>query len=185
MRIKYVGENLAYHASRILLLISKCGRPQNSKEGVLPGVRGRTLLAKLDFFLRYPAYLRDAAIIEGIHLTNEDLGLVPDNELYATESRMVRYLYGPWDEIYYPALAYLIGKGLIVIHRERGTEIFRITPMGLETMRVLSNEPAFSNMIRRAHSVYRLFNKYTGTGLKTFIYTHFPEILNKELGEKI
>jgi hypothetical protein len=56
-------ENLAYHAGRLLLLISLCGKPRNMKSEILPGIEGRTLLAKLDFFLRYPSYLRRAGII--------------------------------------------------------------------------------------------------------------------------
>src|SRR5437588_2238107 len=112
-------ENLAYHASRLLLLISLCGKPRKPtvKSEKLPGIEGRTLLAKLDFFIRYPVYLKRAAKLLHTEISDEDLGLATDEEMHSVESHMVRYLYGPWDHIYYSALAYLIGKGLIVVEK--------------------------------------------------------------------
>src|SRR6266705_4853592 len=92
-------ENLAYHASRLLLLISLCGKPRNSSRRLdkLPGIEGRTLLAKLDFFLRYPGYLKLAAKILDVKVSNEEMGLATDEEVNSVESHMVRFLYGPWD----------------------------------------------------------------------------------------
>jgi hypothetical protein len=59
-------QELTYHAARILLLIAFCGRPARN-----PFIKGRTLLAKLDFFLRYPAYLDKAVKIKlGTSLEN-------------------------------------------------------------------------------------------------------------------
>ena len=43
-------------------------------------------------------------------------------EMETVESRMVRYRYGPWDHVYYPALAYLLGKRLIEIQKAPGAE---------------------------------------------------------------
>jgi len=178
-------ENLAYHAARLLLLIRFCGKPRTGRSASLPGIEGRTLLAKLDFFLRYPAYLKKAAEILGRDLSDEDLGLVPDDEIRSVESRMVRYLYGPWDHIYYPALAYLIGKELIIVEMKRGTEIFRLSPKGRDVATELAQKPAYEDIARRADAVYRLFNRYKGSGLKDFIYAHFPEVVNRELGTTI
>src|SRR4051812_43483899 len=105
MKLELPGENLAFHAARILILIAFCGKPRTSPKGVLPGIEGRTLLAKLDFFLRYPAYLRKAAQIRDAVVLGESVLRVAANEANSVESRMVRYLYGPWDHLYYPALA--------------------------------------------------------------------------------
>lgn len=177
------SENLAYHGARLLLVVAFCGRPRSGQN--LPGIEGRTLLAKLDFFIRYPGYLRRAAILLRRELTDEDLGLKQDYELRSVESRMVRYLYGPWDHIYYQALAYLIGKQLIVITIQGGTEIFRLTVLGKEVAEKLAQDPAYADLARRADSAYRLFNKYSGSGLKAFIYRNFPEVVNRRVGETI
>ncbi|GHO65728.1 hypothetical protein KSC_046200 [Ktedonobacter sp. SOSP1-52] len=187
MASKRTTESLVYHASRLLLLISLCGKPQSKKNVELPGVEGRTLLAKLDFFLRYPAYLRNAAQILGIEVSDEDLGLSFSEEENSVESHMVRYLYGPWDHNYYMALAYLIGKGLIEVEKSngRGTEIFKLTSTGAEIVGKLSKESAYEDLARRASTTYRLFKKYNGNKLKDFIYHNFPEVVNRKIGATI
>lgn len=185
MRSQQQTETLAYHAARLLLLISLCGKPRGRSAKVLPGVMGRTLLAKLDFFLRYPNYLRRAAQILGKQVTDEELGLVQDSEINSVESRMVRYRYGPWDHIYYPTLAYLIGKELIVVELDRGNEIFRLTPKGQSVATMIANDPGYTDIARRADATYRLFNAYSGTRLKDFIYQRFPEVVNRDLGSSI
>ncbi|MCI0561960.1 MAG: hypothetical protein MN733_26025 [Nitrososphaera sp.] len=185
MSFDQTKENLAYHAARLLLLISFCGKPRVKPSGKLPGIEGRTLLAKLDFFLRYPAYLRRAAKVLGKEVSDEALGLVPNEEEHSVESRMVRYLYGPWDDIYYPALAYLIGKELIIVEIGRTNETFRLTPKGRDVANKLSRGPVYESLARRAETAYHLFNKYTGNRLKDFIYIYFPEVVNRELGARI
>ncbi len=182
---KYTQETLSYHAARLLLLFRFCGKPRRSKFDVLPGIEGRTLLAKLDFFLRYPGYLKKASEILENKITDEDLGLVPDNELHTVESRMIRYLYGPWDNIYYPTIAYLIGKELIIIERQKGVETFRLTGKGFDLANDLSQNVAFHDLSIRADTIYHLFNAYSGSRLKAFIYTNFPEVVNRRLGELI
>ena len=179
------NENIAYHAARLLLLIQYCGKPRTRGSAKLPGIEGRTLLAKLDFFLRYPAYLRKAAKILKRSFSDENLGLVPDDEVRSVESRMVRYLYGPWDHIYYTTLAYLIGKELIVIEMKRGTEVFRLTSTGQDAAISLGQEPEYASLVQRADTTYRLFNKYSGSRLKDFIYAHFPEVVGRKLGALI
>ena len=185
MDIRRADETLAYHAARLLLLIRFCGKPRTGSPGALTGIEGRTLLAKLDFFLRYPAYLKRAAEILKKDLSNEDLGLIQDDEVHSVESRMVRYLYGPWDHVYYPALAYLIGKELVTTEVRGGTEVFRLTPMGWDVAGQLAQEPAYGDLARRADTAYRLFRQYKGSGLKGFIYDYFPEVVNRGLGAMI
>jgi hypothetical protein len=182
MGIRQTGETLAYHAARLLLLIRLCGKPRTGRSATLPGIEGRTLLAKLDFFLRYPAYLKKAAEILKKDLVDEELGLVPDNEVHSVESHMVRYLYGPWDHVYYPTLAYLIGKELVTVEMKGSTEVFRLTPTGRDVAGRLAQEQVYRDLAQRADTAYHLFNKYKGSGLKDFIYTYFPEVVNRELG---
>lgn len=185
--LKNRGENLAYHAARLLLLVAFCGKPRGKQAKSLPGIEGRTLLAKLDFFLRYPLYLKKAAVIEGraSELIDEDYGMQPEIEEFSVESRMVRYLYGPWDHIYYPALAYLIGKGLITVDKKGRTEVFRITEIGIGMAERIAGDEAYEDLAARAKTAYRVLNKYGGNGLKNFIYNNFPEIVNRDIGETI
>jgi len=186
-------ETLAYHASRVLILVAFCGTPRGARATARPAIEGRTLLAKLDFFLRYPSYLRKAAVIQQesgalkkkIIFTNDDFGLTTEAEATSVESRMVRYLYGPWDHVYYETIAYLVGKGLIIIEKKRGTEVFRVTALGQEVAAQLASDPAYGDLTRRAITAYYLFNSFTGTGLKDFIYRNFPEVVNREIGATI
>ena len=68
------GENIPYHVARLLILIGVCGLPQSDRKK-FPAIQGRTLLAKLDFFMRYPKYLKKAGNILGYELTDVQLGL--------------------------------------------------------------------------------------------------------------
>src|SRR5687767_8037481 len=95
-------ESLAYHAARVLLLIARCGTPRSARAAARPGIHGRTLLAKLDFFLRYPEYLRRAAALLRRPVGEAAMGETYRQETTSVESRMVRYRYGPWDHLYYP-----------------------------------------------------------------------------------
>lgn len=181
---KQTSESLAYHAARLLILVSICGRPQN-KQGTLPGIEGRTLLAKLDFFFRYPSYLQKAATILGYrdseHPTPSD-SFLSHNTI---ESSMIRYLYGPWDHLYYPVLAYLIGKGLIEVNIRTKTEIFRITARGARIAADLQAQEANADLVQRGKLVRSLFHRFNGTRLKDFIYENFPEVVAREIGGTI
>ena len=141
-------------------------------------------MAKLDFFLRYPAYLRRAGIILGKLVSNADLGLATAEDK-SVESHMVRYLYGPWDHIYYTTLAYMIGKDLIVVEGIAGVETFRLQPLGRDINNRLALHPAYADLARRADTTYKLFHSYSGSGLKAFIYNNFPEVVNREIGTSI
>ena len=176
------GENLPFHAARLLVLCLAWGARRSP--GLRDAIRGRTLLAKLDFFLRYPAYLRRATEIRA-----RDLGIaeqVPTGpELDSVESRMVRYLYGPWDLLYYDTLAYLIGKGLLEARIERGVEQFTLTESGRAVARLLAREESFAPVLERAQTLRRIFSTYSGSQLKSFIYAHFPEVVSRRIGAPI
>ena len=101
------------------------------------------------------------------------------------ESRMIRYLYGPWDHLYYPVLAYLIGKRLIEVQIRKNTEIFRLTAKGFELAGRMSTESTYSDVAGRAKLVRALFYNFSGTRLKDFIYRSFPEVVAREIGGTI
>lgn len=178
------GENIPYHVARLLILIGVCGTPQNNQTK-LPSVQGRTLLAKLDFFMRYPKYLQKAGSILGKELTDGQLGIYSTEEVNTVESRMIRYLYGPWDEIYYVALAYMIGKGIIEPLRPSKVDIFKITPFGKTLLQTLKADDVFNDLFARGETIYHLFNGYSGSRLKDFIYTYFADVVNRDIGEVI
>lgn len=183
MRQGRIDTNLAYHAARLIILLRFCGKPQNSTVS-LPGILGRTLLAKLDFFLRYPAYLKRARELLRVHPLRQSTSLdVPETS--SIESRMVRYLYGPWDHVYYPTLAYLIGKRLIQVEPRRQAEMFRLTDKGMAVAEKLVADSSYLELSERARIVNALFHAYTGTGMKNFIYENFPEIVGRQIGETI
>ena len=182
------SDSLAYHAARILVLIRRCGSPQQSTTK-MPGVKGRTLLAKLDFFLRYPMYLIKAARIAEAEETSSKRVLAQAASMAepakTVESPMVRYKYGPWDHTYYLVLAYLIGKGLIRVDMEGRTEVFRVTDRGRGVADALSETPAYAELVGRASLVHGLFGGFSGNRLKTYIYERFPEVVARKHDELI
>jgi hypothetical protein len=176
------SENLAYHGARLLILIRFAGKPRTDP-AILPGIEGRTLLAKLDFFLRYPAYLRRASEIIGVSIENPNI--IDFDEINSVESRMIRYLYGPWDELYYPVLAYLIGKQLIKVSKKKNTEIFQLSKKGNEIAEQLALTTEYADVTSRAAFLPKLFSKHNGNTLRKFIYENFPDVVNRNIGDAI
>jgi hypothetical protein len=177
-------ESIAYHGARLLLVIRYAGTPQRNIAR-LPGLRGRTLLAKADFFVRYPTYLAKAAAIRApvlrVTVTTPPLGA----EAESVESHMVRYLYGPWDDVYFNVLAYLVGKQFIRVEMDRGVETFRLTGRGIDAAEQLAATPEYGSFAARAAAVGALFPRFGGTALKDFIYKNFPEVISRKLGTTI
>ncbi len=95
-----LDDNITFHATRLLLLIKVSGRPVSN-----PRIEGRTKLAKMDFFVRYPQFLNKAA---SKLLSSADYEEVKSQLVVnpTVESHMIRYKYGPWDKKYYLTLAY-------------------------------------------------------------------------------
>jgi hypothetical protein len=158
--------------ARLLLLIA-------AFTGVGRSLEGRVKLAKLDFFLRYPKFLRRALQIRG---ASGDIAEVdaPDN----IEARMVRYRYGPWDPSYYAVLGRLIGKRLVAIVPIRSGLGFRVTDSG----QAVASRLAKADPWRPTAKMIRLLKRHldlSGTNLKDFIYQHFPEVSNAEWGTKL
>lgn len=155
--------------ARLLLLISGFTTPRKSLEG-------RTKLAKLDFFLRYPAFLHRAMKIAG---RPEEIEGQADMDI---ETRMVRYRYGPWDPAYFALLGRLIGKGLVApVPVKRGIG-YRATDKGKSVARRLAETDEWREVAETVKVLRSNFD-YTGSHLKNFIYSHFPEVTDAEWGD--
>lgn len=167
--IPFANESIEFHAARILLLLKHAGISRK--------ITGRMKIAKLDFLVRYPTYLKKAAEIlkqEISHLS----------EIYAPESRMIRFKYGPWDEKYYDVFAYLVSKGMMEIEPSEKGDVFSLTNKGEVAVEELEG-PEFDEIIERCKLAKKLFGSRSGTFIKDFIYGNFPEISGRGIGEKI
>ena len=159
-----------FHASRLLLLVHLCGKKNR--------ISGLTKLAKLDFFVRYPAFFERAA---------SELGEVTSQLPNRVESAMVRHHYGPWDKRYYHVLAVLEGKGLLEVkHAGPRTYVFQLTQKGIEVADSLAANAQFTELVRIITEVGRVFRNTSGSALKGFIYRAFDsEVAKRRLGETI
>lgn len=162
-----LDNNIPFHATRLVLLISLAGTP---------GIEGRTKLAKLDFFVRYPDYLLKAAEIEGKRDIVEDIKEIIQSSP-TIESHMIRYRYGPWDQKYYLVLAYLSGKRLITVQQKGNVDCFLLTEKGGQLAESLIEQSEFHVLSERCRIVKKLFGNNRGSDIKTFIYRHFPEVV--------
>lgn len=162
-----LDDNIPYHATRLTLLIALAGTPS---------IEGRTKLAKLDFFVRYPSYLLKAAEIEGKLTIAEEVKQII-NSSPTVESHMIRYKYGPWDQKYYLVLAYLSGKDLIVIQQKSNMDNFLLTERGNHLTETLIEQQEFHTLAERCRIVKKIFGNASGTQIKDFIYRHFPEVV--------
>jgi hypothetical protein len=157
---------------RLLLLISAFGQT---------GIEGRTKLAKLDFFVRYPAFLLRAL---QIRVPGRELPVEGIEDTGPIEARMIRYRYGPWDPSYFTLLGRLIGRGMIDVVPGKRTFRYRATEMGKQAAADLASHEAWESTQSRCKLVKRHFD-LQGTTLKTFIYEHFPEVGSARWGEAL
>ena len=158
------------HAARMILLLKHCG--------VRGRIDGLTKVAKLDFFVRYPEFFRKAALALGQTLDTPTKS--------STDSSMVRYRYGPWDNRYYHLLSYLESTGLVSI--ERVDTRYRITlTSGGETLAgTIGKDSSYDALIQHMKDVKRTMGGKAGTTLKKLIYQQFEsEVGQKPLGEVI
>jgi len=159
-------DSLEFHAARLLLLLKYAG-------GKYSKISGRLKLAKLDFFVRYPSYLKKAIEADAVI-----------TETISPESPMIRYKYGPWDSKYYNIFAYLVAKGLISISPTKNGDEFTLTDRGQEAVNELQG-PDFDEIINRCELVYKKFKNFSGTQIKDYIYNNFPEIVALPISSEI
>ncbi|HML39402.1 MAG TPA: hypothetical protein PKD23_01850 [Bellilinea sp.] len=168
-KIPFSEESIEFHAARILLLLKYVGGRKSK-------IVGRTKLAKLDFFARYPVYLNKAASIRNFEIHSKTI--------VRPESPMIRYRYGPWDKKYYNIFALLISKGLIEIKSSKDGDVFELTKRGNYAVSEMQGAE-FAPLIERCQLISDIFGGETGSGIKKFIYENFPEIVSLKLGEEI
>lgn len=164
-------DSLEFHAARLLLLIYHAGAPRAKQ------IVGRTKLAKMDFLVRYPTYLVEAARIKGVETDIQPTA--------RPESRMIRYKYGPWDEKYYDIFAFLVAKDFVEIRPAEGRgDIFQLTEKGIRAIEELEG-PEFDEIVQRCKLVRTLFGKVAGSTIKDFIYRYFTDVVDRPLGAVI
>ena len=99
---------------------------------------------------------------------------------------MIRYHYGPWDPRYYHVLAYLEGRELVTVHRERKSFIFTLTATGTGIAHELASSDAFRELSNHIRAVKKVLGKKSGDWLKKLIYSLFDEeVARLPLGEAI
>jgi hypothetical protein len=167
--VPFGEESLEFHAARLLFLIRFAG-------GRKQRIVGRTKIAKLDFFVRYPTYLVKAARLKQVSTT-----IVAEAR---PESAMIRYKYGPWDEKYYNIFALLVARGFVQIYPSDKGDVFELTDRGRFAVEELSGAD-FEEIVQRCQLVSELFGSEPGTNIKNFIYENFPEIVAMSLGREI
>jgi hypothetical protein len=97
---------------------------------------------------------------------------------------MVRFRYGPWDPAYYALLGSLIGRGLVVVVPETRGLGFRTSERGSELASRLGRDPAWASVAQRCELLRNNFD-LTGNTLRTFIYSHFPEVVGARWGDQL
>lgn len=162
---------LEFHAARILLLTRYCGT--RKRVTGLYEIDGLTKMAKLDFFVRYPSFFRAAC---GESLTGNGM----------TESPMIRYQYGPWDDRYYRVLSYLGARRLLRADRDGNKIRLVLEDVGRELAEDLASRQTFGHLLEHMQSVGRKFRNRSGNYLKSLIYAQFDtEVGQLPWGEAI
>jgi hypothetical protein len=158
-----------FHAARLLLLIDSASQHR---------IEGLTKLAKLDFFVRYPAFFKQASEAIG--------NRVQTVERDAAESTMIRFHYGPWDPRYYQVIPFLEARCLIKVDEEGRAISFASTDKGSEMSTILRNESEYAELREQIDAVLKAFGRRTGNQLKQLIYEVFkPEVADRKMGERI
>ena len=157
---------------RVLLLINAFSGT-TEKPRVL---EGRLKLAKLDFLVRYPKYLR--RVLRDRNVSDRVLATV-DEEPAPLQDRMIRYRYGPWDPSYYAVLGGLIGRGLIEPIPFRHGIGYRVTDRGCQLAAGLMEDDTWASVHRRALAAKRHLD-LSGTTLKNLLYEAIPEMTNAD-----
>ena len=160
------NEDLNYHEARLLVLLSAFHK----------GIAGLTKVAKLDFLLRYPTMLEQLMVRDGRKLSLE--AAPTPAERMAVESPMIRYKYGPWDDLYYPLIGALVGKGLLESERSGRTLRFRLTDKGVEVAREIGSDPEWGRFHARVGVLKKHYDR-SGNSLKERIYAEFPDVVDR------
>jgi hypothetical protein len=157
-------DSIDFHAARLMVLLLRCG------EGKQHRIEGRTKLAKLDFFVRYPSFLEKAHV----ELRKRHMQVPPWNATSAeVEAPMIRYRYGPWDPRYRQFLAFLESRQLIRITISRPERV-SLTAAGAKLAQRIAMLSSFAPIVERCDAMTDNLAKLSGTDLKDLIYELFP-----------
>jgi hypothetical protein len=157
-------ESIDFHAARLLILLIRCG------EGPRYQIEGRTKLAKLDFFVRYPVFLqraRNELMRRGQEMNDWNASGAE------VEAPMIRYRYGPWDPRYKQFLAFLEARQLIKITVTRPERV-SLTAAGRRIAETIIERPSFTPIVERCDVMINSLASLSGTQLKNLIYDIFP-----------
>lgn len=157
-------DSIDFHAARLLVLLRRCG------DGARHSVDGRTKLAKLDFFVRYPSFLeraRDQLRAEGTAMTSWQARGAE------VEAPMIRYRYGPWDPRYRQFLAFLEARQLIRVSVSKPERV-SLTAAGRRLAEQICTRPSFAPIVDRCDAMVGNLAALNGTQLKDLIYELFP-----------
>ncbi|MBA3462065.1 MAG: hypothetical protein H0T46_19045 [Deltaproteobacteria bacterium] len=167
-RVVLADDILEFHAARLLLLIDSARKSR---------IDGLTKLAKLDFFVRYPAFFGQAS-----HAVGQPVSMGHA----ARESAMIRFHYGPWDPRYYQVIPFLEARGLIKVTEDGRSIAFAATEGGRQMASVLRGQPEYEQLRSQIESVLNTFGGKTGNQLKQLIYDVFrAEVAERKMGERI
>lgn len=155
-------DNVDFHAARLLVLMRRCG------EGASNRIEGRTKLAKLDFFVRYPAFLERArnALSDAQLPAWQAAGL-------EVEAPMIRYRFGPWDTRYRQYLVFLESRKLIKVSLTKPERV-SLTASGRRVADELVQVASFQPIVDRCDAMAGNLANLNGTTLKNLIYDLFP-----------
>jgi len=170
----------AFHAARLLLLIEVCGG-----EGRSPSVDGSTKLAKLDFFLRYPAFLERAQ--QELRRRGDSATSVSFEAGDEVEAPMIRYRFGPWDPRYRDYVSFLEARGLLKVTKgSHGARKLTLTAGGRKIAKGLLADASYGPLKARAEAMVGNLATWQGSALKNFIYELLvDEVGNRAMGEQI
>jgi len=167
--------DLDYHCARLLMLLGAFTLRGSQ-------VVGLTKLAKLDFLLRYPAFLDRLMCRRGWTWPADAAPREIDKD--AVEARMIRYKYGPWDDRYYQMLGVLAGMGLVTIGERMGVMSFELTDLGKSVSLRLGERAEWRLVAARCDLLASKFD-WTGNVLKETIYRELPEVVDRPLRSAI
>ena len=174
--IRNLNDDDNLHLGRLLVLLGGFSSAESGS-----GIDGLTKLAKLDFLLRYPAYLERALQSQG---ANGESVHATEAERVSVESTMIRYRYGPWDERHRRHVNLLVSRGLVTVTPHGKSTTIQLTSNGIKLSQELTQSEAFRDMALRVRLLKAHFDK-SGTSLKRFIYQTFPEIGTLRWGQEI
>jgi len=176
-----VEQNDDFHEARLLLLLHHASTRGDGS------IKGITKLAKLDFFLRYPAFLRRLVAHRACESKWKREQMVPGEafEENTVESKMIRFKYGPWDHRYREWLGLLNARGLICTYVLGRTVNVQLTEKGKEVAANIAQCPEFSVLNARSELVWTVAGALSASRVKDLVYQLVPEITGMTWGEEI